>query len=218
MVKITKAKKRIALEITILVVVMVTLVLSLTIMKKPTERELKWVNPNEVSSSQLVEKPSLFNKHEIEFTGEAVTARMVRDNGDGGKGAWIHLNDDSYMYRSVGSGGSLSGYNSGVAVWVHDVALTDAIKNFGGYKTNGDVVKIVGVFNAACSMHGGDIDVHATSVQVVSKGLDTVRVVPKWKVAVAIIFVLLAVMMFAIDHRRTLREKFGQWRPLNERD
>lgn len=218
MSKFTREKKRIALEIVILIMVLGALVLSMTVMQQPKEREFEWVNPNKLSSSQLVEDPKAFDQQEIEFMGEAVTARMVRKNSDGDDGAWIHLNDDPYMYSSASAGGQLSGYNSGVAVWVQDASLTDGVQNYGGYKTNGDIVKVRGIFHAACSEHDGDTDLHAASVEVVSAGRANVRVIPKWKIAVAGIFVLLGFIMLAIDRRRLLREKLGQWTPLSNRD
>ena len=118
----------------------------------------------EVNSASLVENANLLNGRVITFTGEAIGEAMVR-----GKMAWIHLNDDAYMWKNIEEGAKLGGYNSGHAVWISaDLALK--IRFFGDFKHEGDVVKVVGTFNAACYQHGGDMDIHATTIEIVKVG------------------------------------------------
>jgi len=116
------------------------------------------------SSTELVEHPARWDGKIIAFVGEAVSCRMVR-----GSYAWIHLNDDSYAERSVEDGGGLTGYNSGQAVWV-PASLTSQIATYGGYRDQGDVVRAVGVFHAACAEHGGDMDIHAGALVIEQPG------------------------------------------------
>lgn len=40
----------------------------------------------------------------------------------------------------------------------------------GGYKGRGDTVRVTGVFHRACPEHGGDTDIHATTLLLVEKG------------------------------------------------
>ena len=116
------------------------------------------------SSTELVEHPAWWDGKRIAFAGEAVSCRMVR-----GSYAWVHLNDDSYAERSVENGGPLTGYNSGQAVWV-PAALASRIATYGGYRHQGDVARVVGVFHAACAEHGGDMDIHADMLVIERPG------------------------------------------------
>ncbi len=121
-------------------------------------------SPNDPSSGALVDAPNDWDGKEVTFTGEAIGELMVR----GGK-AWIHLNDDAYYLKNVEEGAHLGGYNSGMSVWL-DTELAREIDIFGDYKLQGDVVTIVGVYNAACGEHGGDMDVHAETLEITAPG------------------------------------------------
>jgi len=118
----------------------------------------------EVNSASLVDNANAWNGHVITFTGETIGEAMVR-----GKIAWIHLNDDAYMWKNIEEGAKLDGYNSGHAVWV-PANLAMKIRFFGDFKHEGDVVRIVGTFNAACPQHGGDMDIHASTLEIVRPG------------------------------------------------
>lgn len=209
--RFSKAKKRVILEITIVVMVSLALALMFFTARKPVTRTIEWQNPNKYSSETLIEAPKSFDKQTIDFTGEAVGEAMVRNRGTKNEGAWIHLNDDAYMYRAIDAGASLSGYNSGMPVWVTPAALTKAIQHFGGYNQNGDVVKIRGEFHAACAAHGGDMDIHATSLQIVNSGLPIKHPIPKWKILVAVSMVILGLLMWALNKRKFIREQLGNF-------
>ena len=178
---------------TLLVVLTALVVLSLGV--APAVAADVAIPKNDPSSSQLVEKPKLYNGTTVTFTGEAIGEVMVR-----GDYAWIHLNDDAYMERNVEEGAKLGGYNSGMAVWV-PAALTKPIDTYGDYTHEGSIVQISGTFNAACKEHGGDTDIHATSVRVVRPGHLVVDLVPGWKAALAAGMVLLAGSLFWLERR-----------------
>jgi hypothetical protein len=118
----------------------------------------------QVNSASLVENAKAWNGRVVTFTGEAIGEAMAR-----GKMAWIHLNDDAYMWKNIEEGAQLEGYNSGHAIWV-SADLAKKIQFFGDFKHEGDVVKIIGIFNAACPRHGGDMDIHASILEIVRVG------------------------------------------------
>ena len=118
----------------------------------------------EVNSASLVENANAWNGRVITFKGEVIGEAMVR-----GKVVWIHLNDDAYMWKNIEEEAKLDGYNSGHAVWV-PANLAMKIRFFGDFKHEGDVVRIVGTFNAACPQHGGDMDIHASTLEIVRPG------------------------------------------------
>jgi hypothetical protein len=143
----------------------------------------------EVNSASLVENANLWNGHIITFTGEAIGEAMVR-----GKMAWIHLNDDTYMWKNIEEGAKLGGYNSGHAVWI-SADLATKIRFFGDFKHEGDVVKVVGTFHAACPQHGGDMDIHASTIEIVRVGHTVRHIVNTHRAIIAGILFALALIL-----------------------
>jgi len=101
-----------------------------------------------VESRQLVSKANLYDGKTVVYEGEAIGDIMVR-----GDHAWINIHDGSYA----------------VGVWIKREAAS-AITHTGGYKSKGDWVEVVGVLNKACPRHGGDLDIHAESLRVMTPG------------------------------------------------
>jgi hypothetical protein len=146
--------------------------------------------PQTPDSASLVENSGAWNGHQVAFTGEAIGESMAR-----GAMAWIHLNDDAYKDKNIEEGAELGGYNSGHAVWLPD-ELAGRISFFGDYKHEGDVVKVQGTFNAACPEHGGDMDIHATSLEVVTPGHTVPHTLNRTRLAVAAALFVIAGLLF----------------------
>lgn len=212
-----KTLRRRTFEIGIVLLVLASVILAMVFVRQPASRHDEWINPNKITSADLVEHPFQHNGTTIEFTGEAIGERMVRSELSGG-GAWIHLNDDPYMYSNIGSGAPLSGYNSGIAVWVENAGLTDTIKYYGGHQVRGDSVKVVGVYNMACSLHGGDTDMHASSLEIVSPGGTSSIQVERWKLFVTPFLAVIALVMYLINRRRIRDELKGLFKRRSARD
>ncbi|HEX9092735.1 MAG TPA: hypothetical protein VF902_02010 [Coriobacteriia bacterium] len=162
------------------------------------------VPPNQPSSTELVDKQNVpgdvtkglfWNGRTVTFHGEAIGEVMVR-----GDYAWIHLNDDAYMVRNVEEGAKLGGYNSGMAVWI-PASLTKQIDTYGDYQHEGSIVEIEGVFNGACKEHGGDLDIHATSLKILRAGHVVVDPIPPWKAALAVALAGIAGLLFWLERR-----------------
>ncbi|MDP3790109.1 MAG: DNA-binding protein, partial [Candidatus Omnitrophota bacterium] len=101
-----------------------------------------------ISSNELIEKAREFDGKTITYKGEAVTAILNR-----GEYSWANLND---------------GYNA-VGVWCKTATL-NSVKFAGSYKYKGDILEVVGIFNRACHIHGGELDIHARDVNIVRSG------------------------------------------------
>ena len=158
-------------------------------------------SPNTPSSGGLVDAPKEWDGKTVTFTGEAVGEAMIR-----GDKAWIHLNDDAYYLKNVEEGAHLGGYNSGMAVWL-DAQQARQIEFFGDYKHEGDVVMIKGTFNAACGEHGGDMDIHATSLQIVKRGRPAHDPVNVGKLGIAVLLALFAGALYLVNR------SWGRWGP-----
>jgi len=144
----------------------------------------------EVNSASLVENANAWNGRVITFKGEVIGEAMVR-----GKMVWIHLNDDAYMWKNIEEEAKLDGYNSGHAVWISsDLAM--GIRFFGDFKHEGDVVKIAGMFHAACPQHGGDMDIHASTLEIVRVGHSVHHVFNTSRAITAAVLLVLALVLY----------------------
>lgn len=160
--------------------------------------------PNKPDSTELinhmnvpgdVSKGLFWNGRTVTFHGEAIGEVMVR-----GDYAWIHLNDDAYMVRNVEEGAKLGGYNTGIAVWI-PAELTTRIDTYGDYQHEGSIVEIEGVFNGACKEHGGDMDIHATSLKALRAGHIVVDPVRPWKAGLAVTLAAAAGVLFWLERK-----------------
>jgi hypothetical protein len=146
----------------------------------------------EANSASLVENANLWNGRMVTFKGEAIGERMVRE-----KMAWVHLNDDAYMEKNIEEGASLGGYNSGHAIWL-SAELARKIRILGDFKHEGDIVKVAGIFNAACREHGGDMDIHASSMEILRVGHPVHHVVNTDRIMVAAVLFIFAGILYGI--------------------
>ena len=117
-----------------------------------------------VASAALIENASVWDNRSISFAGEAVGEAMIR-----GDHTWLHINDDAYQVRNLEDGRPRAGYNSGQAIWA-PAELARRVRLFGDYRNAGDVARVSGEFHAACREHGGDMDIHATDLEIVREG------------------------------------------------
>jgi hypothetical protein len=156
----------------------------------------------EVSSEDLIERMDEYDGREVIFRGEAVGDVMVR-----GDYAWITVNDDHYSREALHEAGKLRGGNSGIGIWL-PAAEAEQVTVVGRYGTVGDYVEVRGVFNADCVEHGGDVDIHATFLEVLEPGRQ-LDISPGWELYVAaalsIIFVLATMTPFLRRRTRDMR-------------
>lgn len=104
--------------------------------------------PDSVSSVELIEKSKEYSDKMVTFVGEAIGDVMIR-----GDHAWINVNDGS----------------NAIGIWL-TAEQAAKIKNIGSYDLKGDEVRIVGRFYRACKEHGGDMDLHASTIEVIKEG------------------------------------------------
>lgn len=101
-----------------------------------------------ISSDELINNAKAYDGKTIVYTGEVIGEVMLR-----GEFAWVNIFD---------------GKNA-LGIW----AAKDLVKEIqyaGSYKFKGDRVEVSGVFNRSCPQHGGDLDIHAVSLQKVLSG------------------------------------------------
>lgn len=133
-----------------------------------------------VTFNQLVENSKLYDGKTIEVKGEAIGEAMKRGNH-----SWVNIND-----------GTLP-----MGIWMKSDDAA-GIKVFGNYHNLGDVVEVTGVFNRACSEHGGDMDIHAKSVRIVEKGTLTPHPVNKRRVMISVVLTICTGILLGMTYKR----------------
>lgn len=109
----------------------------------------------------------------VRFSGEVVSEALRADE----ENVWLNVLGD------------------GVAMGVFMPAeYAEKVSIFGDYRHNGDIVQIVGVYHEACDEHGGDMDVHATELTLVSSGTPREQPPQAWKGVVGVLGLLFALL------------------------
>ena len=129
------------------------------------------------SSTELIEKSKELNGRKLNYKGELITAILDR-----GEYSWINLNDGS----------------NAIGVWCKS-SLLGGVKFAGNYKNRGDVIEVNGTLNRACSIHNGELDIHADTVKIVKKGHPFTRAIDLKRINSAITlfaFIILTVSIF----------------------
>ena len=101
-----------------------------------------------VSSTELIEHARDFDGKEVVYQGEVIGEVMNR-----GDHSWVNLNDA----------------DNALGIWM-DNNFLGLISFCGNYKARGDWLEVRGIFNRACKMHGGDLDIHAISLKKIREG------------------------------------------------
>ena len=105
---------------------------------------------NAVDSNDLIDHAKDYDNQIVVYEGEVIGDILNR-----GDHAWLAIFDG----------------NNTISVYV-TAGQAKQISTVGGYGKQGDTVRIEGVFHRACAEHGGDLDIHANSMVVLSPGSD----------------------------------------------
>jgi hypothetical protein len=128
----------------------------------------------QTSSSELINNAKQYDGQNITYTGEVIGDVMLR-----GDFAWVNVND---------------GQNA-MGIWLNQKSA-EKIKITGSYSHIGDHIMVTGVFHRNCIEHGGDMDIHAQDIQIISTGrtlsenFDTAKR--------NVVFILLAIISLAV--------------------
>lgn len=112
---------------------------------------------------------------EVRFTGEVVGDIVNAENGY----KWINV---------MGSA------NNVIGVRVTD-EQAQLVQNIGNYHNSGTVLRVSGEYHVACPEHQGELDVHASSVELVDAGGPVEHLLSSSRVLVAILLVTIALLV-----------------------
>ena len=109
--------------------------------------------------SKLIDNGKEYNDKTVTVKGEAIGELLER-----GENSFLNINDGTAAI--------------GIYLKTKDGEM---IRCYGGYHNIGDIVNVEGVFNRACKEHGGDMDIHCDSIEVVSNGYEKTHDISRWK-------------------------------------
>ncbi len=101
-----------------------------------------------MSSTDLIDQAKEYDGQQVVYTGEVVGDILNR-----GEYTWINVSDGS----------------NAIGIWIKSSDVK-SIAYVGRYGTQGDTVRLTGVFHRACADHGGDLDIHADKIEIIKKG------------------------------------------------
>ncbi|MFH1055746.1 MAG: hypothetical protein V1744_06600 [Candidatus Altiarchaeota archaeon] len=101
-----------------------------------------------LSSGELINQSFVHDNTVVLYRGEVVGPVMFR-----GEDAWVNVYDGTYAI--------------GLFCPADDARK---IKFWGDYNKKGDTIEVTGVFHRTCTAHGGDLDIHCSSLTVVEEG------------------------------------------------
>ncbi len=146
--------------------------------------EMRLEAKDQLNINQLIEESQLYDQKEVSISGEVIGKPMNR-----GEYVWLNIND---------------GQNA-IGISVLKKELPD-IRYYGSYHEKGDQVMVTGIFFKACKQHGGETDIHGTTIQILQKGEKIPHTVSISKVIIAISLLLVGVGI-AIGTYQTINKK-----------
>lgn len=102
-----------------------------------------------VSIPRLIEEADKLDGTVVVIEGEAIGEALRADAG----AVWVNVLDEGVA----------------IGVWMPR-SFAEGIEHWGRYQETGDTVRVTGTVHLACDQHGGDLDVHATSLEVAAPG------------------------------------------------
>lgn len=133
-----------------------------------------WAEP--IASTDLINNAKQYDGKSVSYQGEVIGDVMVRGNN-----AWINLNDTK----------------NAIGIWLAS-GLTKEVSYTGSYKFKGDIIEAEGIFHRSCLEHGGDLDIHAKSIKLITKGYEVEESISPVKIRAVIIFLIICLTLAVI--------------------
>jgi hypothetical protein len=141
------------------------------------------------SSIELVNESVFYDGRSVVYRGEVVGPVMVR-----GEYGWVNVYDGGYA----------------IGVWCAKEEC-EKIRSHGNYNHKGDTIEVFGVFHKACPQHGGDLDIHASSLEISEEGYLIHHTVDERKKQTAVALGLLALIAISIESLMIIIKAIKGW-------
>ncbi len=123
--------------------------------------------------NDLVENTKAYDQQVVTVEGEAIGEVLER-----GDYSWVNINDGT----------------NAIGIWM-TAAESDTLEHFGDYKHIGDTIRVTGAFSRDCTEHGGDVDIHSSSFEIVKPGHSVTETVSHTKTVAAAVLVFAALLI-----------------------
>jgi len=152
-------------------------------------------------SGTVLSCPVAFDGLLVTYIGEVVGDVLARDGG-----SWMLVNDDAYALRDgpLTVGGTPSGTNSGLTVWLPD-GLDHLADEPGRADLRGDVLEVIGRVNRADPQDGGGLTIRAEEARVLSQAVPLELPIHWRQVGVAALLAVLALVTLLREQERRQR-------------
>lgn len=117
-----------------------------------------------VPINDLIEQAKMYDGETVTVQGEVVGDVMIRDER-----GWVNISDGT----------------NDIGIWA-PAELLRRIGFVGRYHTRGDTVRVTGTFYRADPQQGGDLDIRASSLDVVKPGERVDHVIPSGRLILAL--------------------------------
>ncbi|MDZ4169272.1 MAG: hypothetical protein U1E26_06415 [Coriobacteriia bacterium] len=144
------------------------------------------MTPGALTPAEAVELGLAQDGVRVVVQGEAIGEALSAPRGK----RWLNL---------LGGGVAI-----GVVVEAEDAA---AIERFGEYRQRGATVLVGGTLNSACDEHGGDLDIHASKIEILDQGESVPHALHPLKGALAAAVGIVALVLLA-QYRRLKRRTY----------
>lgn len=134
--------------------------------------------------NNLIENGRAFDGKQVAIKGEVIKEAMMR-----GDYAWINVSDGS----------------NAIGVWVKASEI-NKLSIYGDYNHKGDTVEVTGTFHRDCNEHGGDMDIHANSMKVISKGEAVSHIIAVDRIKTAVLLSFVTISLFIAYLRRRFKK------------
>jgi hypothetical protein len=106
--------------------------------------------------------------------------------------------DEGHVWINVLSNGV------GIGVYAPE-ALVSGIGDFGHYDRTGEMLRVTGTFNEGCDQHGGDLDLHAGSIERIAAAEARSHEIGWWKLWLGIVALSCALGVWGLSRWRMRR-------------
>ena len=128
------------------------------------------------ASLDLLNNAKQYDGKTVNYKGEVIGDVMVR-----GDHTWLHVNDGSIA----------------IGIWAPKTMIQD-IGYIGDYHKKGDTVEVSGTFHRTCSVHGGDLDIHASEIKKITSGSPAIQPISRKKVYIGVCSLILVLLFYAL--------------------
>ena len=134
--------------------------------------------------NDLIDSTKTYDQQVVTVEGEAIGEVLER-----GSYSWVNIHDGT----------------NAIGIWMK-TSDADSLEYFGDYKHIGDTIQITGVFSRDCTEHGGYVDIHCSSFEIVKPGHSVAYTVSQTKAIGAAVLACVALLV-AYIYRKAVKKR-----------